>query len=452
MHSATPVAYVRWWLDETRAWLADTAGEWFAGDDARSDLCIDADGLHVVNLEGARARVVSSVTTGEAATSPVLRKLIAGGRDRVRLVLRDPQVLVRSLSLPAAIEENLAEAVGFEIDRVTPFKADQIYFTAQVVERDAQKETVEVELVLVPKVRADAWLEAARQAGLTVAEMVPEPALVRGRPVNLLPARLMPPRKWGRRTRWNLALLAATIVLGLVAILLPVWQKRERVIDLIPLASKAAAEFEVNRKIYDEYARLAGEYNHIASRKHGAQSLLAVIEEVTRISPDTTFAQTFELKTSGKVRELVMMGEAASASKVIESLEQSPLFQNATQRAQTTRGSQVNTERFHIATEVKPRPVPAALLPSEAPPAAPPAPSVPPATPSPQTPSPISAAPSTPDPRAAGVEGKTAAPEGKAGAAQKGEALSSGQALTSQPLSGTPLAPPAPTPPVKGKP
>jgi hypothetical protein len=89
---------------------------------------------------------------------------------------------------------------------------------------------------------------------------------------------------------------------------------------------------------------------------------MAVIEEITRMSPDTTFTQTLDLKATGKVRELVIMGEAASASKVIESLEQSPLFQNASQRSQTTRGSQPNSERYHISTEIKPRPVPAAVL------------------------------------------------------------------------------------------
>ena len=48
----------------------------------------------------------------------------------VRIVLCIPaeRVLQRNLTLPAAAEENLRQVLAFEMDRQTPFKADQIYF------------------------------------------------------------------------------------------------------------------------------------------------------------------------------------------------------------------------------------------------------------------------------------------------------------------------------------
>jgi general secretion pathway protein L len=434
--------YARWWLAEVRGMLPETLSGWFAGDSAKTDIGIDDTGLHLVRLEGGRARVIQTIAKTELGTHPMVRELIATERDRVRLVLAssDSQALVRTLTLPAAIEENLKEAISFEIDRVTPFKAEQVYFAAQVVSRDAQRETIDVELAVAPKARADALIATAREAGLSVGEMIVEPAAVGARVVDLLPVSMKPAAKWGQRTRWNLVLLALAVVLALIAVLLPVWQKRERVIALIPLVEKAGAEFAVNRKVYDEYAKLAGEYNHIATKKHGAQPALALIEEVTRMSPDTTFVQTFELKTSGKTRELTMMGEAASASKVIESLEQSPLFQNATQRAQTTRGSQPNTERFHIATEVKPRPIPTAVLIEASAPVV----SVPPAPPT--TPAPVATVTPPPPP----VEAKNGGSDSKA-APPRAETLPAGQALPAHAVAGTPVPPPSP-PPVKAKP
>lgn len=342
--------------------LPATVAGWFSGDRALTDIGLDDAGLHMVRIEQGRARIVQSIALAEVGTSPVLRELVAGERERVRLVLTRGQVLVRTLTLPAAIEENLVEAIGFEIDRVTPFKADQVHYSARVVARDAQKETLDVLLCVVPRARLDALMGAARQGALSVVEAGAEPALTGGAFIDLLPATMKPAGKWGQVTRINLALGTVAAALLLLAVLLPVWQKRERVITLIPMVDKASTEFATNRKIYDEYARLAGEYNYIANKKHAVRPVLAVIEEVSRISPDTTFVQTMELKSGGKVRELVMMGEAASASKVIESLEQSALFQNAIQRSQTTRGSQPNTERYHVSTEVKPRPVPVAML------------------------------------------------------------------------------------------
>jgi general secretion pathway protein L len=367
-----PGGYARWWVDELRAMLPTTVAGWFSGDRALTDVGLDDASLHLVQVEQGRARIVKSVARAEVGTSPVVRELVAGERERVRLVLSQGQVLVRTLTLPAAIEENLVEAIGFEIDRVTPFKADQVHYAARVVARDAQKETIDVLLCVMPRTRLDALLGALWQGALSVVEAGAEPVLTGGTFIDLLPAPMKPARKWGQMTRINLALGAGAAALVLLAVLLPVWQKRERVIALIPMVDKTSAEFATNRKIYDEYAKLAGEYNHIATKKHASQPVMAVIEEITRMSPDTTFTQTLELKNSGKVRELVMMGEAASASKVIESLEQSPLFQNASQRSQTTRGSQPNSERYHVATEVKPRPVPAAVLAElEPPPVAP---------------------------------------------------------------------------------
>ena len=59
--------------------------------------------------------IVQSITLAEVWDNPVLRELVAGERERVRLVLTQGQVLVRTLTLPAAIEENLVKAIGFEI-------------------------------------------------------------------------------------------------------------------------------------------------------------------------------------------------------------------------------------------------------------------------------------------------------------------------------------------------
>ncbi|HEX4857704.1 MAG TPA: pilus assembly protein PilM [Usitatibacteraceae bacterium] len=355
-----PAEYARWWLTELRALLPETITGWLAGDVAHGDLMADADGVKAVKLVNGRLEAVQQAAYADLSSAPLLRELRTRGHDRVRLWMAPGQCLVKTVTFPAAIEENLAVAIGFELDRITPFKSEQVYFDARVVARNPAADSIDVRVVVAPRAEVDARVALLAQHGISVAEIPVEPAIVGGMPVDLLPAHLKPARRWGQRTRLNLALLALAALLGLLALLVPVWQKRERVVALIPLVSKTAGEFESSRKVSEEYTRLAADYNFISGRKHSAQPVLAVLEEVTKISPDTTYTQSFELKSTGKVRELTMMGEAQSASRVIESLEQSPLFQNATQRAQTTRGSQPNSERYHIATEVKVRPLPPA--------------------------------------------------------------------------------------------
>ena len=50
---------------------------------------------------------------------------------------RTDEALVRRVTMPAATEENLRQVLGFEMDRLTPFRADDVYFDYRVVSRDA---------------------------------------------------------------------------------------------------------------------------------------------------------------------------------------------------------------------------------------------------------------------------------------------------------------------------
>src|SRR6185295_2369308 len=63
-----------------------------------------------------------------------------GKRALVRTLLEGAGV-----TLPAATEENLAQVLGFEMDRLTPFKSDEVYFDQRVVSRDAADGQITVE-------------------------------------------------------------------------------------------------------------------------------------------------------------------------------------------------------------------------------------------------------------------------------------------------------------------
>jgi general secretion pathway protein L len=366
-----PQALWRWWVGELRAMIPTSVVGWVVGDVAVTDVAMDKSGIALLRPDQGKQAGYAQIPSDAIATSPLLRELRAKGQDHVRLLLRDDQVLTRPVTLPAAIEENLREAIGFELDRHTPFKASQAYYDVRILKRDASRESIEVGLVAAARAVVDPLVAAIRNAGLVVASIgVISTDALGGQMPELLPVTEKPAQKWGNLLKLHLALLACVCVLGLIALLLPIWQKREQVKELLPVIDKTTAEYDATVRIQDEYTRLASEYNYIAGKKHALQPALAVVEELTRISPDTTWAQSLDLKTNGKTRELTIVGEAQSASKVIETLEQSPFFQNATQRSPTQRGSQPNTERFHVATEVKPRTMPTATPSDEQVPAA----------------------------------------------------------------------------------
>ena len=358
------VKFWRWWTAELKALLPAAMASWLEGDTVATNVGVDDTGVSIFSSGDATKSAPQRVPNDALATSPALRELHSAGRDRVRLVLTPDQALVKTITLPLATEENLREVVGFELDRHTPFTPDQAYYDVQVVRRDPQHEKITVALAVASKFEIAALVETLRRAGLTCTAIgVSEGAVGAAGSAaafDLQPAFDKPPRRLSRMHVVNLGLLALAAMFAFAAIILPIWQKREAVKMLNPQAAKSGAEFLISERVYAEYTKLAAEYNFLATRKHAVYPVLTVFEELARTFQDTTWVQRLDIKINGKVRELTVLGEAQSASKVIENLEQSPqsLFQNSKQLTQTIR-MQPNTERFHVSAEIKPRPVPA---------------------------------------------------------------------------------------------
>jgi general secretion pathway protein L len=323
----------------------------------------------------------------------------------VRVLVDWTHVLQKTVSYPAVVEENLAMVLANDLDRQTPFTPDQIYLTHRVESRSESSDGVariDVQLTIVLRRVVAPVIDRIRASGGTVYSVViTNPA--NGHTLEMLPVAEWTPRRLSQLQKINLGLLATLFALCFAAIVVPIAQRRAEVIALQPMVDKARNEADATRKIEAEFQRLSQEYQMATTKKYQAYAVVDIIEELTRLSPDTTWLQSLEMKSppgAGKgknsIREVQLIGEAASASKMIEALEQSPLLQNTTQRAQTTRGSQPNTERFQIATELKPRVMPEMIDLIAEPPATP----MPtgPAVPSASTPTPAAPTPAAPTP------------------------------------------------------
>jgi general secretion pathway protein L len=333
-----------------------------------------------------------------AAQRDALRRLLQEGgetRGRVRLRLARGETLVRKVWLPAATEENLEQVVGFEMDRLTPFRAEDVYYDQRVVARDPAAAQIHVELAVARREILDAKVERLRGLGANVqAVLISDDA---GQP----PLDLMPHEQRQRdagRDRWLVPILAATVITLLaLALLLPVYNKRAAVVALMPQVAQAKQQAEATDVIRVSLEKQVTDYNFLLGRKHGTWPALGIVEEVSKLLPDHTWVQQLDVKTIGKNREVQITGETPSSSKLIEIFEQSTILQNAGTKGAVTRGSMPGTERFMIVAEARTKPAPpvrplaevAAALPNVAPVAQPPAVTVPQAV----APPPGSAAP-----------------------------------------------------------
>ena len=350
------VNFWRWWTTELRGIFSPLADKYWVDRADTVDVWLTSD-----------AETALPPQLSPPLPPPLPPRL--AGRD-VRILVDATHVLRKSVAYPAVVEENLAVVIANDLDRQTPFTADQIYLAHRVERRYEAADGVakiDVELTIVLRRVVAPLLERVRVAGGAVYSVV-IPGVAGGVPVELLSVAERKSRRLSRLQKVNLLLLAALVLLILAAMTVPTLQRHAVVVELTPMVEKARSEAEATRKIEAEYQRLSQEYQLASSKKHQAFAAIDIIEELTRLSPDTTWLQSLEMKSppggnkaNRSVREVQLIGEAAAASKMIELLEQSPLLQNTTQRAQTTRGSQPNTERFQIATELKPRQLPAVI-------------------------------------------------------------------------------------------
>jgi len=355
-------AFWRWWTGELALLLPDR----FATA-TRVPVLSLADG-DVVLVEpraaaGPEARVAAATLELPAARAALRELLHRAGETRnfARLRLRPDQVLVRRVTMPAATEENLAQVVAFEMDRLTPFRGEDVYHDQRVISRDPVSAQVVVQLAVARREVVDAAVARLRDLGVNVrGVVVPEDAAPGAAGLDLLPSEQREERETANERLVKRVLWGAVAALLFVALLLPAWQKREAAIALLPVLAKAENDAKASGALASELERQAADYNYMLTRKYQSQAL-PILEEISRLLPDNTWVQQLDYRTAGKGREVQITGETASASKLIEILEQSTLLQNSTPRGSVTRGSQPGTERFMIVAETRPRPMPESL-------------------------------------------------------------------------------------------
>lgn len=358
-------AFWRWWTGELMQLIPHRFVMLRGSDRAPMLVVRDGQATIVDSRPGTAVQRASLASLDDAQRkAAVLALLERNGepRGRARAVLSAEEALVRRLAMPAATEENLRQVLEFEMDRLTPFRSNEVYFDYRVTSRDAAASQVILQLAVARRDVVDSRVNELRALGVSVQGVaVREDAGHAGAALDLLPSEQRGERESSRERMAQRLAAGTVLVLLFVALIYPVYQKRETLIALSPLVNQARQEAEATDAIAHDLERQVADYNFLLARKHATQPVLAVLEDLSRLLPDNTWVQQLDVKTVGKTREVVITGETASASRLIEILEGSKLLQNAAFRGTVSRGGQAALERFTIAAEVRPRTPPEAV-------------------------------------------------------------------------------------------
>ena len=338
-----------WWIGELKAIVPSFLQGLIARTQELLVLETEEDRLLLIHREGEREHRLAehSLETGRfPERSELIRQHPALQDTRVALRLSPTQGLRRQLKLPMAAEENLHQVIGLEMDRLTPFKRDQVYFAAQVRERIKASRQLGVELVLTPKASLDDLMDRLQQAGWL-------PALVylsgESKPaeLNLLPEQFKP--KANKPLEYLHIGLASVAVAALILVLaMPAWLTRTEVLRVqseLKRASKAAKEVEAMR---EQAEKLLHQAQVLQLKKKAEPILVDALEELSRVIPDDTWLNGLQYGN----RRVVIQGQSPSASLLLQQIEGSRFFKDVSFVSPVTKDAGNSLERFQIAFEL----------------------------------------------------------------------------------------------------
>lgn len=341
-------AFFDWWLAELAGWVPPALDPVRR---RRRRLLVLALGTNDTTLfqgTGANRRLIAR---SDSPNPEELKPLVTKSRRRGRhaIVRLPPQHgLHKTIELPLAAKNDLDQLLRFEMDRLTPFRAEEVLFAHRLVRTDTQSRRMTVELQLAPKPVVETALDQARRAGLVPVRVELgdlDPADERA--LDLLPEHRA---EMAGVSRLNRALALLAVILAAAAVTIPLHERRSTAADLEAQLAAARAEAEESLALRERLERLTASSAFLATQKARVPMASLVLAEVTRVVPDQAYLARLDWRDG----TLQLQGFAEAAAALVGLLDRSPMFEAPQFRSPVTPDRRTDLERFHVAVELTP--------------------------------------------------------------------------------------------------
>ena len=279
---------------------------------------------------------------------PQLRAFAGRHRSAGRVVLELPASLLleQQASLPLAAEAALGEVLTHEMDRLTPFRAADVFWSWAVAGRDTVNGRLLVRLSIVLKAAVAPLVQGLAQAGLapTTLELpAPDGGLRR---LGLLP----PGVAGSRQSRAVRVAAGACAALAVAAAVIPLVQQQwafatvESQIDA--LQPRVALAEGLRRRL----AASSNAADLFAAESARSGNAVLALAAVTRALPDDTYLTEFTLQG----RKLTLGGRSEAAVRLIGVLASEPALANPAFAAPVFRTIGDHGDQFTISADLAP--------------------------------------------------------------------------------------------------
>ncbi len=278
-------------------------------------------------------------------------RLLSGveARDvRVELDLDESLVLTRSLRLPRTAERELAGVLSFEIERHTPYRADEVVFVHAVDAKAGDNETMAVDLTIVPRQVVDGFVRCLQGYGLTLDVIrTAGSGDAAGRPTPAISGRALGiPR---RPMRLGVPVLAAAaVIFGAVALASPLLRLQAEGQELRASIATGRDHAATTLALREDVEQTQKAARQLALIRSASPPLIRILDTLSELLPDGTWLRNFS-----KVEDKVLIeGLTDSSTRLVDLLDASPLFESVTYVAPVTRERGGRVERFSFSLTV----------------------------------------------------------------------------------------------------
>ena len=347
--------FLRWWGDELAALLPARWRAVFAAGNARVLYEAGVGTLELRLEEGALETLLSSVPLADAAGDPDPRLPAAVeaalGEERSErerwLLLPGGQVLRRRFALPAAATEQLREVMRHELDRQTPFRAEQVSYDCRVLAIDPLSKQAQVELLVLSRDKLDAALAPLGTLADGLAGVDARDGDGRPLHANLLPPEQRRPRSL--RALWiNLGLIVVALIALLFGLAHALENRRAALNTLQATVDTRRNEARLVSALDTQLTQAIEGAGFLARARAAKPPMLAVLADLSQRLPNSTSIERF----SQSEKQIFLTGTSTEAAALVLRLQGSPYLRAPALSGSVQPDAASGRDRFTLTAEL----------------------------------------------------------------------------------------------------
>jgi general secretion pathway protein L len=277
---------------------------------------------------------------------PLPAHVSCGADERLVLLLPAAMVLLQPLQLPLAATRELNRVIGFELDKYTPFPAEQLHYVARVESRATTQ--AQVLLVAILRERLQAVLDACRERGLQLHAVDCRSRDGQRLGIDLLPVEQKP--QGTRQSRWPRYLALACSGLLLACMWLWLDARTAMVSAMQGSVDQQRQQVQQVQALRRELLNTQGAARYLAQQKAAQPTVASVLLDLTGCLGADTWVEQLEINDAGGVS---ISGQSAKASALISRVKACSTLSDAQFQGIIQPDEHTGKERFSLRAQLR---------------------------------------------------------------------------------------------------